>query len=195
MLTIEHFVPFTGRGQVTQDHLGSGLPSPPALLICSKESLQSRAVALFCHVSFSSHSLSFPPAASPTHHWQIKQSRAWGGCQMALHGWSSYFTACLLFLSPFFFLRLPSLFSWFTFKSFSSSPFIPGSHCTPVVWEASQGRCMWHLLQHMVHLLLWGALRFLLMLLPGDVSLGDVGSAALPSKDLVFALSAIKCKI
>lgn len=64
-----------------------------------------------------------------------------------------------VFCSFCFFLRLSSLFSWFTFKSFSTSLFIPGSHCTPVIWEASQGRCLWHLLQHMVHLLLRGALR------------------------------------
>lgn len=79
-------------------------------------------------------------------------------CQMAPRGRSSYFATRLLF--PFLFFCPCHHYSAHSLLNPSSRP----SSSQPVaallvIREASQGRCMWQLWQHMVHLLLRGARR------------------------------------
>lgn len=109
---------------------GLGSSSPTARMLC-----KAVAVALFCHVALGSHSVCFSPAASPTRHWQIRQSwvRSVGGlpdgsARLIIIFCYPSFVSFFFFL---FFQCLPSLFSSFTFKSFFTSLFIPGSHRAP----------------------------------------------------------------
>lgn len=126
MLSVKPFVSFAGRGQVTRDHLDSGLPSPTALLICSKESL-----ALFYHVSFSSHSLTqFSPCSishsSLTNKAELSTER--GGAARWLCR-ADHHISLPVFCSFCLFPSLAIIIQPITFKSFSASLFIPGSHC------------------------------------------------------------------
>lgn len=80
-----------------------------------------------------------------------------GGCQMAPWSPSSYFATRLLFLSLVFCACCH--YSAHSLLNPSSHPSSSQSVATLlVIWEAWQGRCVWHLLQHMVPLLLRGAL-------------------------------------
>ena len=129
----------------------------------SKKALPSRAVAvaLLCHVALGSHSPRFFPCSvshSPRTN-KATPSAAWGWAARWLRD-ADHHILLPVFCFFFFFFCACRHYSAHSLLNPSSRPSSSQPvTARPVLPEASQGRCVWHLLQHMVHLLLQGARR------------------------------------